>query len=78
MTAYRTVTDAADFGRVAVLFGGTSAEREISLLTGQAVLDALLRRDVDAVAMDPADERAVVTLAVRQRASCHGASEGRG
>ncbi|UCG73114.1 MAG: D-alanine--D-alanine ligase [Chromatiales bacterium] len=55
MTAYRTVTDAADFGRVAVLFGGTSAEREISLLTGQAVLDALLRRDVDAVAMDPAD-----------------------
>lgn len=55
MTAYRRVADAAEFGRVAVLFGGTSAEREISLLTGQAVLEALVQRGVNAVAMDPAD-----------------------
>ncbi len=47
------ITDAADFGRVAVLMGGDSAEREISLLTGEAVLAALRRRGVDAVAVDP-------------------------
>jgi D-alanine-D-alanine ligase len=44
---------AADFGRVAVLLGGSSSEREISLLTGQAVLAALQRRGVDAHAFDP-------------------------
>ena len=54
MTACPGISRAADFGRVAVLFGGTSAEREISLLTGQAVLGALLQRGVDAVAVDPA------------------------
>ena len=41
------------FGKVAVLMGGTSAEREISLRSGQAVLDALLRQDIDAHAVDP-------------------------
>jgi D-alanine-D-alanine ligase len=51
-TARRT-TDAADFGKTAVLFGGDSSEREISLLSGQAVLDALQRRGVDAHAFDP-------------------------
>lgn len=55
MMTYPTVTDAADFGRVAVLLGGASAEREISLMSGQAVLDALLQRGVDAAAVDPAD-----------------------
>jgi len=49
------ITDAADFGRVAVLLGGDSAEREISLLTGEAVLAALRRRGVQAVAVDPRD-----------------------
>lgn len=44
---------AADFGRVAVLMGGRSGEREISLQSGQAVLAALQRRGVDAVAVDP-------------------------
>ncbi|MDM8547441.1 D-alanine--D-alanine ligase [Candidatus Venteria ishoeyi] len=39
---------------VAVLMGGTSAEREISLLSGQAVLDALLSQGVNAIAIDPA------------------------
>ena len=42
-----------DFGRVAVLFGGDSSEREISLLTGNAVLEALVGRGVDAHAFDP-------------------------
>jgi len=40
------------FGKVAVLMGGLSAEREISLLTGEAVLQALLRSGVDAQGVD--------------------------
>ena len=48
------VKDAADFGAVAVLYGGGSSEREISLLTGKAVLDALRRRGVNAQGFDPA------------------------
>jgi len=39
-------------GRVGVLMGGSSAEREISLLSGKAVLNALVRGGVDAVAVD--------------------------
>lgn len=42
------------FGKVAVLFGGRSAEREVSLKSGAAVLAALQRRGVDAHAFDPA------------------------
>jgi D-alanine-D-alanine ligase len=49
----RGITNAREFGRVAVLFGGLSSEREISLLTGRAVLAALQRRGVDAHAFDP-------------------------
>jgi D-alanine-D-alanine ligase len=41
-------------GKVAVLFGGRSAEREVSLKSGAAVLAALLRSGVDAHAFDPA------------------------
>jgi D-alanine-D-alanine ligase len=41
-------------GRVAVLMGGPSAEREISLISGNAVLAALRSRNVDAHAFDPA------------------------
>ncbi len=48
------VSNAADFGRVAVLYGGSSAEREISLLSGAAVLAALQARGVDAYGFDPA------------------------
>ena len=40
------------YGKVAVLMGGTSAEREISLKTGQAVHEALLRKGVDAHTID--------------------------
>ena len=47
------IESAADFGRVAVLMGGESAEREISLITGDAVLAALRRRGVDAHRIDP-------------------------
>lgn len=47
---------AADFGRVAVLMGGQSAEREVSLVSGQAVLDALLERAVEAVGIDVGDD----------------------
>ncbi|HZP88840.1 MAG TPA: D-alanine--D-alanine ligase [Burkholderiales bacterium] len=50
------------FGKVAVLFGGKSAEREISLMSGTAVLQALQRAGVDAHAFDPA-EREIFELA---------------
>jgi len=53
------VSNAADFGRVAVMLGGTSAEREVSLDTGAAVLKALLARGVDAHPWDPADRTLV-------------------
>ncbi len=41
------------FGKVAVMFGGLSAEREVSLRSGQAVLNALLDSGIDAFAFDP-------------------------
>ncbi len=44
----------ASQGRVAVLMGGTSAEREVSLMSGNGVLAALQSRGVDAHAFDPA------------------------
>jgi D-alanine-D-alanine ligase len=44
--------DPAVFGRVAVLLGGTSSEREVSLDSGRNVLGALQARGVDAVAVD--------------------------
>ncbi|GAB3729484.1 D-alanine--D-alanine ligase [Luteimonas pelagia] len=46
------VTDPAVFGRVAVLMGGTSAEREVSLDSGRNVREALRARGVDAHAVD--------------------------
>ena len=56
-----------DFGRVAVLFGGTSAEREISLISGQAVLSALQTAGVNAEAFDPA-ERNIADIKTYDRA----------
>lgn len=44
------------FGKVAVLMGGTSAERPVSLKSGGGVLAALQRQGVDAHAFDPADQ----------------------
>jgi D-alanine-D-alanine ligase len=48
----RGVTNARDFGRVAVLMGGTSSEREVSLDSGKNCLEALQRQGVDAYAVD--------------------------
>ncbi len=58
----RRAASAAEFGKVAVLLGGDSSERAISLLSGNAVLAALKRRGVDAEGFDPG-ERAVQELA---------------
>jgi D-alanine-D-alanine ligase len=44
--------DPAAFGRVAVLMGGTSSEREVSLDSGRNVLEALRKRGVAADAVD--------------------------
>ncbi len=58
----REISNARDFGRVAVMLGGISAEREVSLDTGNAVLEALVSRGIDAHAWDPA-ERSIVEFA---------------
>lgn len=54
----RRIADPRDFGRVAVLMGGTSSEREVSLDSGRNVLEALLRLGVDAFAVDGIPELA--------------------
>jgi len=46
----------SEFGKVAVLMGGPSSEREISFLSGNAVLAALKGQGIDAHAFDPANE----------------------
>src|SRR5947209_18805494 len=46
------ITDPRQFGRVAVVMGGNSAEREVSLNSGGNVLEALKSRGVDAHAID--------------------------
>ncbi len=46
------ISQPAAFGKVAVLMGGCSAEREVSLLSGNAVLGGLLARSINAVAVD--------------------------
>lgn len=52
-----TVTrDVADYGKTAVLYGGNAAERDVSLNSGRAVLDALLTNGVDAHPIDPKEE----------------------
>jgi D-alanine-D-alanine ligase len=45
----------AEFGKVAVLLGGPSSEREVSLMSGNGVLGALREKGVDAHAFDPAE-----------------------
>ena len=58
----RSITDAREFGKVAVLLGGSSSEREVSLRSGTAVLAALQRRGVDAVAFDPKEQPLISLL----------------
>jgi D-alanine-D-alanine ligase len=66
----------AALGKVAVLMGGTSAEREISLMSGRGVLAALQSQGVDAHAFDPA-ERELVELKREGFARCFIALHGR-
>jgi D-alanine-D-alanine ligase len=54
-----------EFGKVGVLFGGRSAEREVSLMSGTGVLAALQSKGVDAHAFDPA-ERGLAELAAEK------------
>lgn len=65
------------FGKVAVLMGGKSAEREISLMSGNGVLKALRSKGVDAQAFDPA-ERDLFELKREGYARCFIALHGRG
>ena len=65
------------FGKVAVLLGGNSAEREISLMSGNGVLKALKSKGVDAHAFDPA-ERDIFDLKREGYARCFIALHGRG
>ena len=68
--------DVKGLGKVAVLMGGSSAERAISLLSGGGVLAALLSKGVDAHAFDPA-ERELVELKRDGYARCFIALHGR-
>jgi D-alanine-D-alanine ligase len=52
----RRAQQPGEFGRVAVLYGGVSSERAVSLISGKAVLEALLRRGVAAEGFDPAEK----------------------
>jgi len=61
------VSNASKFGKVAVLLGGKSAEREVSLDSGTAVLEALLRSGVNAEGFDP-QERSITELTAYDRA----------
>ena len=65
-----------NFGKVAVLLGGHSTEREISLRSGASVLDALRRRGIDAHPFDPAKE-SMGTLLERKFDRVHIALHGR-
>jgi len=69
--------DVNALGRVAVLLGGRSAEREISLMSGGGVLAALQSKGVDAHAFDPA-ERELAELKREGYARCFIALHGRG
>ena len=66
-----------NFGKVAVLMGGRSAEREISLMSGGGVLQALRAKGVDAHAFDPAG-RDLAELRRDGFARCFIALHGRG
>ncbi len=69
--------DPKTLGKVAVLFGGTSAEREVSIMSGSGVLEALTSQGVDAHAFDPAG-RPLADLKVEGFDRCFIALHGRG
>jgi D-alanine-D-alanine ligase len=60
-----TLINAQQFGKVGVLFGGRSAEREVSIMSGTGVLAALKSRGINAHAFDPA-ERSLTELAAEK------------
>lgn len=70
------VTDPKKYGKVAVLMGGRSAEREVSLLSGAAVLAALKSAGVDAHAFDTGT-RSILELKAENFDRCHIALHGR-
>jgi D-alanine-D-alanine ligase len=67
---------ASEFGKVAVLMGGASAEREVSLMSGSGVLQALRSRGIDAHAFDPS-ERDLIELKREGFSRCFIALHGR-
>jgi D-alanine-D-alanine ligase len=60
-----TSIEAQAFGKVGVLFGGSSAERDISIMSGNGVLAALQSRGIDAHPFDPG-QRSLAELAAEQ------------
>jgi len=76
MTTDPSAFDVRSLGKVAVLLGGTSAEREVSLMSGNGVLAALRSQGVDAHPFDPA-ERDLVELKREGFARCFIALHGR-
>ncbi len=68
--------DVKSLGKVAVLMGGSSAEREVSIMSGTGVLTALRSRGVDAHAFDPA-ERELSALKAEGYSRCFIALHGR-
>ena len=72
------IYNSQDYGKVAVLMGGSSAEREISLLSGAAVLQALQSAGVDAQGVDTAADNLYDTLVNGGYARAFIALHGRG
>jgi D-alanine-D-alanine ligase len=73
----RTVSDPKAFGRVGVLMGGWSAEREVSLWSGKGVADALAARGVEVVAID-VDKASLLALHTRGLARAFNVMHGTG
>ena len=74
MNADVAASTVKDLGKVAVLLGGSSAEREVSLMSGRGVLAALQSQGVDAHAFDPAERELGDAEARRLRARLHRAA----
>lgn len=76
MSTFGANVDVKALGKVAVLMGGRSSEREVSLMSGRGVLAALQEKGVDAHAFDPA-EQGLDQLRVQGFARCFIALHGR-
>ncbi len=74
----RRVENAEEFGKVAVLYGGESSEREVSLWSGEAILKALLEMGVDAHGVDTASVNLLEYLVAEQFDRVFIAIHGRG